>query len=70
ILQKAILLYIGHLDLHYRRSLAFLTAIKQKPAATKGDSVHRNRSPVPKVYGGSADQLKRFSINIAPPEQI
>ncbi|CAN0351525.1 unnamed protein product, partial [Ectocarpus sp. 12 AP-2014] len=70
ILQKAILLYIGHLDLHYRRSLAFLTAVKQKPAETKGDDEDRYGNPVPKVYGGSADQLKRFSINIAPPEQI
>ncbi|CAM9640702.1 unnamed protein product, partial [Ectocarpus sp. 13 AM-2016] len=48
ILQKVILLYVGHLDLHYRRSLASLTAVKQKPAATKGDSVHRYRRPVPK----------------------
>ncbi|CAM9769918.1 unnamed protein product [Ectocarpus fasciculatus] len=70
ILQKAILLYIGHLDLHYRRSLAFLTAVKQKPAETKGSGEDRYGNPVPKVYGGSADQLKGFSINIAPPEQI
>eukprot|EP00752_Nemacystus_decipiens_P016296 g14573.t1 len=72
ILQKAILLYIGFLDLDYRRSLAFLSAIKHKPLenGVDGGSSYGLSGKAPKVYGGSAEQLKTFDINISPPEQI
>ncbi|CAM9298105.1 unnamed protein product, partial [Scytosiphon promiscuus] len=67
ILQKAILLYIGSLGLEYRRSQALLTAVKHKPDA-EGDGQPRRRDT--KVYGGSAEQLRRFNVNIAPPKKI
>eukprot|EP00752_Nemacystus_decipiens_P016297 g14574.t1 len=72
ILQKAILLYIGHLDLEYRRSQALLTAIKQKASNGQGRGGYdRFGRPTPaKVFGGTAEQLRCFNINIAPPENV
>ncbi|CAN0107280.1 unnamed protein product [Ectocarpus sp. 12 AP-2014] len=71
ILQKAILLYVGHLDLEYRRSQALLTAIKQKPSARGHGGIDRyGRAKQAKVFGGTAEQLRCFSISIAPPEDV
>eukprot|EP00903_Cladosiphon_okamuranus_P005574 g5549.t1 len=64
ILQKAIILYIGHLDLDYRRSQTLLTAVK-----AKGTSVGRRRGGN-QVFGGTAEQLRAFDINIAPPKDV
>ncbi|CAM9351159.1 unnamed protein product [Ascophyllum nodosum] len=78
ILQKAILLYIGKMNLEYRRSLVLLTAVKAKPA---GDNAvgsgaggsgrsRRNQALGAKIYGGTAEQLKGFKVNISPPKDI
>eukprot|EP00752_Nemacystus_decipiens_P016300 g14577.t1 len=64
ILQKAIVLYIGHLDLDYRRSQTLLTAVKPKGVG----SGRRRRGN--QVFGGTAEQLRAFDINIAPPQDI
>ncbi|CAM9204899.1 unnamed protein product [Ectocarpus sp. 6 AP-2014] len=71
ILQKAILLYVGHLGLEYRRSQALLTAIKQKPSGRGHGGIDRyGRAKQAKVFGGTAEQLRCFSISIAPPEDV
>ncbi|CAM9351235.1 unnamed protein product [Ascophyllum nodosum] len=76
ILQKAILLYIGKMNLEYRRSLVLLTAVKARPAEENagggGDGGRSRRSLAfgAKVYGGTAEQLKGFKVSISPPKSI
>eukprot|EP00904_Undaria_pinnatifida_P012176 jgi/Undpi1/8089/HiC_scaffold_24.g10561.m1 len=60
ILQKAISLYVGQLDLKYDEALVVLSAVKEKGSVDEDNYVT--------VYGGTAEQLKAYNVMVNPPQ--
>ncbi|CAN0433199.1 unnamed protein product [Ascophyllum nodosum] len=67
ILQKAIMLYVGELQLKYDNALVVLSSVKEKDNRNDDPYHHIFRRP---VHGSTAEQLKAYRVNVTPPQNI
>merc|ERR1719271_1482061 len=59
ILQKAVVMYLSHLELEYREAELSLMAVKEKGS--------RDSDTWEMQYGSTVDQLKSYRVTTAPP---